>query len=81
MDLYKGILLSILQNKDIQVTFPNMEIEVQTMIELECYKALNKIKSILEDDRLNDEECFMKIDEIIYVFENLNSFNGSRHDF
>lgn len=26
--------------------------------ELRCYVALNKIKSILEDDSLSDKDCF-----------------------
>ena len=43
--------------------------------------CLTKIKEILEDRTLQDAECFSQIEEIIYVFENLGSNCGSRHDF
>ena len=34
-------------------------------MELECYKALCKIKAIIEDDTLADSECFQQIEEIV----------------
>ena len=50
-------------------------------MELECYKALRKIKAILENDALADSECFQQIEEIVCTFEELGSDGGSRHDF
>ena len=35
----------------------------------------------LEDDSLEDSECFYRIEEIVCVFEGLGSDCGSRHDF
>ena len=46
-----------------------------------CYSALEQIKCILEDESLEDSECFEKIEEIICVFEDLGSDCGNRHDF
>ena len=46
-----------------------------------AYQALNQIKLILEDDRLDDPECFWKIEQIVRVFEELGSNAGTRHDF
>ena len=40
-----------------------------------------QIKAIIEDDRLNDSECFQKIEEIIRAFEEIGSGGGIRHDF
>ncbi|MEE1055782.1 MAG: hypothetical protein UH239_00850 [Acutalibacteraceae bacterium] len=48
---------------------------------MESYKALQKIKTIIEDDSLEDKECFMKIEEIVCLFEALGSDGGNRHDF
>ena len=36
---------------------------------------------VIEDDSLEDDECFMKIEEIVCAFENLGSGGGNRHDF
>ena len=46
-----------------------------------CYNALKEIKRIIEDDTLEDSECFMKIEEIVKVLELYGSDGGSRHDF
>ena len=57
------------------------ENSIYKLLECECYKALQKIKAILENEALSDEECFYKIEEIVCVFEELGSDGGSRHDF
>ena len=49
--------------------------------ELRCYVALNKIKSILEDDSLSDKDCFWKIEEIISVYEKMGVCVNFRHDY
>lgn len=82
MELYQEILCHVLANEKIQISFPNLiNTDVTKIVELECYKALAKIKAILEDDALADSECFQQIEEIICTFEELGSGGGSRHDF
>lgn len=81
MELYKEILVKILQQQELQITFPNVNIDVNEIMENECYQALQKIKEIIQDDTLEDVECFMKIEEIVCLFEALGSNGGSRHDF
>lgn len=81
MDLYKEILIHLLENEDIEIRFPNLEISAERLIEIESYIALQKIKMIIEDDSLNDEECFLKIEKIIQVLEEIGSNGGNRHDF
>ena len=77
--LFKEILSGILSKQDIQITFPNLKIDsVTEMVELESYKALKKIKTIMEDDSLSDFDC---VEQIVSVFENVGSDGGSRHDF
>lgn len=51
------------------------------MIEMKCYHAIEEIKKILEEDTLNDAECFERIEKIIVIFENLGSGIHGRHDF
>lgn len=82
MELYQEILCHVFANEKIQVSFPNLiNTDVTKIVELECYKALAKIKAILEDDALADSECFQQIEEIVCAFGALGSNGGSRHDF
>ena len=70
MELFQEILCHILENKKVQVSFSGLtDTEVIKMTELECYQALQKIKSIPEDDSLEDSECLYRIEEIVCVFE------------
>ena len=82
MELYQEILCHVFANEKIQVSFPELvNTDVIKIVELECYKALAKIKAIIEDDALADSECFQQIEEIVCAFEALGSGGGSRHDF
>ena len=81
MELYQEILCHVLANEKVQVSFPELvNTDVIKIVELECYKALAKIKAIIEDDALADSECFQQIEEIVCAFEALGSGGGSRHD-
>ena len=53
---------------------------IAEIVSSECYQALRRIKAIVEDDSLDDSECFQRIEEIICTFESLGS-GSSRHDF
>ena len=82
MELYQEILCHVLANEKVQVSFPELvNTDVTKVVELECYKALGKIKAILEDDAFADSECFQQIEEIVCTFEELGSGGGNRHDF
>ena len=81
MELYKEILAHALASHDLVITIPTLKIDAKEIVELECYRALRKIKAIIQDDSLEDSECFMKIEEIILTFEKIGSDGGVRHDF
>ena len=81
MELYKELLTNILAKEEINIIFPNLKMDTVKLIELEAYSALKKIKAIIQDDSLDDKECFLKIEEIICLFESLGSNGGGRHDF
>ena len=80
MELWKEIFCNLLQKETDQIHFAALA-NLNKALESECYKALQKIKTILEDDTLSDKECFMKIEEIVRVFEKMGSNCGARHDF
>lgn len=65
----------------VQVSFTNLKFNLNELLESRCYQVLCKIKNVIEDDELDDEACFMKIEEIICAFEEVGSSGGFRHDF
>lgn len=81
MELYKEILAQILSQQNVEIIFPDLHMNATQIVELECYKALQRIKAITEDDSLEDERCFKRIEEIVCAFEEIGSTGGGRHDF
>ena len=80
-DLFADILTQAIAAGKIQISFSGMDCTVAEVVEGECYQALKKIKAIIEDDTLDDRDCFYKIEEIICALEEIGSNGGSRHDF
>lgn len=78
MELFKEILIKALAKEEINIIFPNFEFGVTEVIEIESFKALQKIKTIIENDNLSDFEC---IERIVCIFEDIGSGGGNRHDF
>ena len=79
MELWEEMLYCTL-NRKLKIRI-SKSLKLEELLEKECYKALKKIKEIIEDDSLSDKECFMQIEEIVCVFERLGSGGGNRHDF
>ena len=81
MELYKELLTHILSQGEIKIIFPDLNIDIANIVELEAYKVLNEIKEIIEDNTLDDPECFAKIDTIIHSFHKRDIDIGIRLDF
>jgi len=81
MELYGEILAKVLAQREVKGSFLGAQIDAERIVEMACCQALQKIKAIIEDDSLNDRECFMKIEEIVCVLEEMGSGGGTRHDF
>ena len=54
---------------------------IKYMAETECCEALRKIREILDDDSVDDETCFGRIDRIVTLYEELGPGAGCCHDF
>ena len=57
---------NISSNETINITFPDLQITPA---------------HIVEDDSLNDSQCFIKMEEIISTLESIGSAGGTRHNF
>jgi len=78
MDLYTEILAKLLSQEEAHVTFPGLQLNAKEIVEMQCYRTLQKVQAIIQDDNLSD---FMCIEEIVRLFEKLGSNGGNRHDF
>jgi len=78
VDLFKEILIKVLEKEEVHVTFPNLSFPIGELVEKQAHAALEKIKAIIQDDSLSE---FMCIEEIVCVLEAYGSSGGSRHDF
>ncbi len=81
MELYREILAHYLSKQDAQIIFPDLQINADAIIQRQCYQALRKIRSIIQDESLEDAECFMRIEQIICALEDIGVNGESRHDF
>ena len=81
MDLYIEMLREILYKETVQVTFPNLTVNQTELLNSIAYRALRKIRDIVRDNSLRDEECFKQIEAIVCVLESIGSDGGNRHDF
>ena len=80
MELWESILIHAISKQGIVVTIPDAP-DMEKLFEMDCYQALRDSRTILEDDSLSDPECFMRIEEIVPLFEALGSDTGPRRDF
>ncbi|MDY4443116.1 MAG: hypothetical protein SPE35_03085 [Butyricicoccus sp.] len=58
-----------------------IQFDPKDFVEMKCYQTLVEIQKVLDDDSLDDSECFYKIERVVRIFEQLGSNGGSRHDF
>ena len=80
MELWQEIFSEAIRQsgtKDNQLS----DFDLPKLLDSTCYIALKEIKSIIEDDTLEDEECFMRIEKIVCLLEKIGSNGGNRHDF
>ncbi len=79
MELWRELLISGLQDENNKFQCVNDNV-LKQIIENKCYKVLLQIIKTLDDQRLSDNVCFVKIEEIICKLEE-NNLHCDRHDF
>ena len=80
MELLEDILYAIIKTGGVEIRLPE-NLDVEKLFSNVCYRALEQIRCVLAEPRNSDESCFIKIEEIVRVFEEMGSDCGTRHDF
>ena len=83
MDFYESLLYKFSEKLRAAVT-PSDEEKQSLLAELmdsAACRTLEEIREVLDDERLDDQNCFQRIEEIVRLYEKLGSNGGSRHDF
>ena len=83
MDFYESMLHNFSEKLRAAVP-PRAEAKQSPVAELmqnRACQALEDIRKVLDDDRLDDPTCFYRIEEIVRIYEKTGSNGGSRHDF
>lgn len=74
--LYENILKRAVENRMMNVDISNIQKDVDNI----CYNALNEIYEVINDQTLEDTDCFYRIEEIVRIYEKLGCL-VNRHDF
>lgn len=79
MELWRELLISGLQNESCKFDYIDDKV-LKEIITDRCYKILLQLKETINDESLQDKDCFIKIEEILYTLEK-NNILCDRHDF
>jgi len=79
MELWRELLIGGLQDESYKLNCIG-DNTLKEIIKDKCYKALLGIKQVIDDEKLKDEDCFIKIEEIICKLVEYGIF-CDRHDF
>lgn len=80
-DPAQEILTNAFRNSYAELRFPEMQINLNQVIEGTCYQAILEIKKILADPTLRDNDCFCAIEEIVRILGSYGISGEGRHDF
>lgn len=78
--MFSDIVVKLLRQEGLPEWLQS-EMALNRRVEGECFKALQKIQAVVDDDRLDDPGCFMRVEEIVRILEETGSGGGFRHDF
>lgn len=80
MELCMELLIGLLARGQVTVQVPAITEDVFERFNTTCYQMLKEIKAVLENKTYSDEAEFMKIEEILEVFDEHGCSCDSWHD-
>ncbi len=69
MTLYEELLWGCLRDLPVQVTFPNLTVNPNDLVEMKSFLAIERIRDIVENDCITEQDRSMQIRYIIYTLE------------
>lgn len=69
----------VFKKEKVEVTFPRLQYNPAEVVNQMSYKMLKKIKNVLEDTEVSDQDCYQQIEAIIKCFEMYNITVKNRH--
>ena len=79
--LYEEILEYVHRNDALYAAYPSLKKDAKEIVRMQCYRTLRKIKSSVENERLDDKACVWRVESIVEALEEIGSDGGFRHDF
>jgi hypothetical protein len=80
LDLYEELLCKEIGRQMLDA-LKILRIDYRGAVNLKAVEALEKIKTIIENDSLEDDACFTRIEAVVRALEDAGSAGGGRHDF
>ena len=80
MALYEELFADICAKNRVHLSFPDLDVDLETLTEQTRYQLLLEIQKVIQDDSLDDPECFIRIEKIVTLFGRHGLSAGSRHD-
>ena len=77
LELHEQILCETIAREVI----PALCLNPKELLEAKCYQTILRIYEIVSEERLDDPECFQRIEEIVCALDDLGIGGGGRHDF
>lgn len=62
MELYQQMLLRGLEQGELEIRLTE---DAREWLEGKCYQALKRIREVVADEGLADDECFLRVEQII----------------
>ena len=79
--LLEELIHTAIRDGDVKVTVSFDADDLVEIVNKKCYTILSEIQKIVRDNTIDDPECFMKVEELVCLFEREEISAGSRHDF
>lgn len=73
MELYKEILAKIIEDEKTVSVCLNIKIDTAEIVEGKCYRSLERIQALLNNEQLTDKERIEKIKREPYLFQSFEN--------
>lgn len=66
MELFCQLLIKAMGEEKLEASLSELKMDAKDLVEMQSYRALRRIKEIIEDPELEDPDCFQRIEEMCH---------------